>query len=75
MWASRIWHRCLDFRLSVRDSAFKCVEQGVIWDVSPRVARAGVDLGGRSGMGLGSSRAEVERRARVEGGEDLEVLL
>lgn len=35
----------------------------------------GVGLGGRTGMGLSRGREEVERRARVEAGEDLEVLL
>lgn len=33
----------------------------------------GVGLGGRFGMGLSRGRDEVERRVRVEGGEDLEV--
>jgi hypothetical protein len=40
-----------------------------------RLAMTGVGLGGRSGMGLSRGRDEVERRARAEGGEDLEVLL
>lgn len=34
-----------------------------------------MELGGRSGMGLSRGRGEVEKRARVEDGEDLEVLL